>query len=352
MQNRAIFNEFKEHSYTFVLYENFELPLNLGDHDVRVDVRACAVSCDASRQAFTELFLKKPKVLLTASSSFAGVVNEIGSAVTRVRVGNHVAGILPLDADSSACSDQCIVSEFNLVVIKEEIDFESVAACVGDGVKAYTALHHLARLEAGETVLILDAATGFGSLTVQLALAWAAKVIAVVNNGQERSYLEKLEPPPNYIIEVDSKSATLVGSVMEETGKLGVNIIIDNGVRQSFAEDDKRVSHVLPTKHDIISCLAVGGRWVTSQYDLQLDPPNSLQLYFRSASLSFVFDQSWTMSSAQQGRWLHIVEDIVKRLETSSLKAHISHLLPFSQALEFLKKLELETFGRIVVQVV
>lgn len=63
-----------------------------------------------------------------------------------------------------------------LVVIKEEIDFESVAACVGDGVKAYTALHHLARLEAGETVLILDAATGFGSLTVQLALAWAAKV--------------------------------------------------------------------------------------------------------------------------------------------------------------------------------
>lgn len=32
-----------------------------------------------------------------------------------------------------------------------------------------------------------------------------------------------------YIIEVDSKSATLVGSVMEETGKLGVDVIIDNG---------------------------------------------------------------------------------------------------------------------------
>ena len=37
------------------------------------------------------------------------------------------------------------------------------AGCIGDGVKAYTALHYLARMCAGETVLILDGATVSGS---------------------------------------------------------------------------------------------------------------------------------------------------------------------------------------------
>lgn len=123
-------------------------------------------------------------------------------------------------------------------------------------------------------------------------------------------------------------------------------------MRQSVVTEEGRrpSSFLLPTKHDIISCLAVGGRWVTSQHDLQLDPPNSLQLFFRSASLSFLFDQSWTMSAAQQGRWLHVVEDIMKHLESSSIKPHVARLLPFAQALEFLHKLDQETFGKTVIQ--
>jgi hypothetical protein len=37
--------------------------------------------------------------------------------------------------------------------------------------------------------------------------------------------------------------------------------------------DDNRVQNSLnmfPSKHDIISCLAVGGRWVTSKANLQV----------------------------------------------------------------------------------
>jgi len=48
--------------------------------------------------------------------------------------------------------------------------------CIGDGVRAYIALQYLGRVSFGDTVLIMDAATSFGSLVVQLAHAWGAKV--------------------------------------------------------------------------------------------------------------------------------------------------------------------------------
>lgn len=64
---------------------------------------------------------------------------------------------------------------------------------------------------------------------------------------------------------------------MEETGGLGVDLIVDNGVTL-FSEGD--YSRILandnysypapPSKHEIISALAVGGRWITSKENLQV----------------------------------------------------------------------------------
>jgi len=53
------------------------------------------------------------------------------------------------------------------------------ACCIGDGVRAYIALQYLGRVSFGDTVLIMDAATSFGSLAVQLAHAWGAKVSVI-----------------------------------------------------------------------------------------------------------------------------------------------------------------------------
>ena len=43
-------------------------------------------------QILAELFAKKPKVLLAASTSFAGIVSEAGPSVTTVKAGDRVAG--------------------------------------------------------------------------------------------------------------------------------------------------------------------------------------------------------------------------------------------------------------------
>ena len=60
--------------------------------------------------------------------------------------------------------------------IPEGVSFISAAGVVGDGVRAYMALHYQARLCAGDSVLVVDAASSFGTLCIQLAQLWGAKV--------------------------------------------------------------------------------------------------------------------------------------------------------------------------------
>ena len=65
------------------------------------------------------------------------------------------------------------------VVLPDSLGHELAACCIGDGVRAYIALQYLGRVSYGDTVLIMDAATPFGSLAVQLAHTWGAKVSVV-----------------------------------------------------------------------------------------------------------------------------------------------------------------------------
>ena len=76
----------------------------------------------------------------------------------------------------------------------------------------------------------------------------------------------------------------------------------------------------LPTKYQLISCLAARGHWVTTQPNLQLDPPESQMLLMKGASLHFLFEPVWMLSSAQQGDYLQILKAIMTKLENGSLK--------------------------------
>ena len=76
----------------------------------------------------------------------------------------------------------------------------------------------------------------------------------------------------------------------------------------------------LPTKHQLISCLAARGHWVTTQPNLQLDPPESQQLLLKGASLHFLFAPVWGLSGAHQGHYLHTMKSIMAKLQEDSLK--------------------------------
>lgn len=63
-----------------------------------------------------------------------------------------------------------------LVKKPDRLSYEEAVAGVGDCLKAYTALYYQAHVTGGDTVLVIDGASSFGNIAIQLASQWGAKV--------------------------------------------------------------------------------------------------------------------------------------------------------------------------------
>ncbi|XP_078699068.1 quinone oxidoreductase-like protein 1 [Branchiostoma floridae x Branchiostoma belcheri] len=313
---------YEDGALKYQIEENVDLP-PMTDHSVMIQVRACALSPYVHTQILQDVGLAHSR--LPVGREVAGIVTQVGSAVTSCKEGDEIVGVVPLDAPCSGCADICVLEEHNIVLKPEKVSFTEAACAVSDGVKAYTALHYLARICAGEIVLIINGADATGTVMIQLALHWGAKVLTTASNEEERTYLEGLRPSPSKVIVVGEKASSLVKSCLEETGGLGVDCIIDNGVSLFESEEDQNLalavtSQYQPHKHELLSCLGMGGRWVTCQPDLQLDPPDSSLLYLKGASLSFLFTDVWTLASSQQGRFLHILKDVMEKVANKTVR--------------------------------
>lgn len=285
----------------------------------------------------------------------SGIVKEVGSDVTRFKEGDEVVGILPLDVNCSGCAEYCPLNEYDLVEKPKDVTFSDAAASIGDAVKAYTALHYQGKMCAGETVLVTDL-KGSGSVCVQLASHWGAKVIAVSYSEDERAHLESLKSKVSHIIEIEGhKKFAILNECLEETGGLGVDCIIDGGVdmfpnnvEDSVAKDP--LDRYCPSKHELLSCLGIGGRWITSQSNLQLDPPDSKLLFLKGASIHFANPDVWTLSASQQGRYLHILKDSMKKLSAGHIRPNISQRIALDQVPLWYQQVNQRSLGKIVVQ--
>ncbi|XP_064628750.1 quinone oxidoreductase-like protein 1 [Lineus longissimus] len=353
---RGIFRELSHNGEegNITMHEDLPMP-TLDDNSVLVQVKACGLSL-VSGKVLSSLFKKAPRSQHPVGHEVAGIVTHVGEAVTSLKTGDDVVGILPLDSPYPGCADFVAINEYNVIKKSSGVSYLDAAACVGDAVKAYTALHYMARICSGDTILILDGASSSSSVAIQLAQSWGAKVLSTASTAEERLYLEGIQPPLAQVIETSAKGGVILSGVMEETGGIGVDCIIDNGVKLFTNEEDENIDvethdFPVPLKHEVISSLAVGGRWVTSQADLQIDPPDSQLLYLKSANISYLFHQAWTLSLGQQGRYQHILKDIMNRLEKGTLRPNIVRTVSMEFAVEELKRLSDIRVGKVVMEI-
>ncbi|CAH2219232.1 quinone oxidoreductase 1 [Pelobates cultripes] len=274
------------------------------DYHVKLQVKACALS-PINTKLVSEVMLEKESV--PVGREVAGVIMEVGSKVSFFQQDDDVVGILPLDSQESGLSEVLWIHEHNLVLKPEKISWVEAAGAVRDGLSAYTALHFLAHLGPGKSVLIMDGASPFGALAVQLSQHTGAMVIATAYNHEDKQYLEKLKPSLARVLDLSKSKVDLAEACLEETGGLGVDIVIDAGVILYKSENSITKSQPLPHKHDIITLLSVGSHWVTREENLQLDPPDSHSLFLKGATVSFLNNEIWNLSNAQQGKYLHIL---------------------------------------------
>ncbi|XP_063067855.1 quinone oxidoreductase-like protein 1 isoform X2 [Engraulis encrasicolus] len=328
--------------------QDANVPATIGDRQVKVQVKGCALS-PVDVRLFNDLKLQRDTA--PVGREIVGTVCQVGPKVSFFQPDEEVVGILPLDTELSGLCNTVIIHEQLLVPKPEKVSWVSAAGAVRDGLRAYTALHTLAHMALGNTLLVLDGASPFGVLSIQLAHYHGVKVLATAHSQEDHKFLEQLRPSVARVIGLWDAKVDLVEACLEETGGLGVDIVIDAGVKLYDEEPEAQQTAQLPHKHDIITLLGVGGHWVTMEQNLQLDPPDARSLFLKAASLSFLNEEVWTASSARQGRYLHILRDVMDKLSTGTFRPLLEDPVPLYEAtvsMEMVQKRQVRK--RVVVQ--
>jgi NADPH:quinone reductase-like Zn-dependent oxidoreductase len=117
--------------------------------------------------------LRKPKSP-RLGADVAGVVEAVGSGVTRLKPGDAVFGLCKGSFAEYACG-----KEKDLALKPAGVSFEQAASLPIAAITALQGLRDCARLQAGQRVLINGAAGGVGTFAVQIARGMGAEITAV-----------------------------------------------------------------------------------------------------------------------------------------------------------------------------
>jgi NADPH:quinone reductase-like Zn-dependent oxidoreductase len=120
----------------------------------------------------------------------SGVVESIGSGVTRFKVGDEVFSRPDISRDG-AYAEFTLIHEAELALKPASIDHVHAAALPLAGLTAWQSLFDAAGLAAGQRVLIHAAAGGVGSLAVQLA-KWKGACVIGTASARNHDFLRKL----------------------------------------------------------------------------------------------------------------------------------------------------------------
>jgi NADPH:quinone reductase len=207
-----------------------------GAGEVLVRVRAAAMGFPdllTTRGAYH----RKPALPYVPGTDMAGEVLACGPGVTNVKVGDEVMAM----HQTGAFAEYALYPAAALAPKPERLGFPEAAALGVAYLTAYVALVRLARLEAGDWLLVHGAAGGVGLAAVDLGRALGARVIAASASDDKLARIAELYAP-------DATINTARGfreSVKTVTGG-GAQVIFDPVGGDIFDESTR--------------CIAFGGR--------------------------------------------------------------------------------------------
>ncbi|MEU4650277.1 NADPH:quinone oxidoreductase family protein [Nocardia fluminea] len=147
---------------------------------VRVRVGAAAVNFPDVLLIAGEYQISVPPPFVPGSE-FAGVITELGDRVDGVAIGDRVTGT----GLYGAFAEEIIVSAEKLTRTPDDIDDRTAAAFGVAHRTAYHTLRSVARVSAGDRLLVLGAGGGVGLAAVQLGALLGAEVTAVASSTEK-----------------------------------------------------------------------------------------------------------------------------------------------------------------------
>jgi NADPH:quinone reductase-like Zn-dependent oxidoreductase len=120
----------------------------------------------------------------------AGVVEKVGSKITKLKAGDPVFAYVSLD-NSGGYAQYALVTEREAAPKPKSLTYVEAAAVPVVALTAWQALVDTAKLSTGQTVLIHGGSGGVGSFAIQIAKARGAKVIATASTANQE-FLKQL----------------------------------------------------------------------------------------------------------------------------------------------------------------
>ncbi|MDQ0996368.1 NADPH:quinone reductase-like Zn-dependent oxidoreductase [Phyllobacterium ifriqiyense] len=273
--------------------EDVDIP-EIGPSEVLVRVTATSLNpLDVKMQlGYMDAFfpVSFPYILGT---DLAGTIERTGSRATHWRSGDEV--IARVDPGSGgALAEFVIVPSDYLVRAPSSISLTDAAGLATGAGTAWQALHEMADLRPGQTVLVHAGAGGVGSFAIQLARSAGARVIA-----------------------------TASGAGLDMVRRLGADQVIDYR-NENFAEKVSDVDVVLDpiggeTQQASYGVLRTGGRLLATA-----SPPDGALAKAHNVTATFVFHSSDASRLAK----------IVKRVDEGALKILVDSQVPLAGAVK------------------
>jgi len=305
-----------------------EAPLPIpADGEVLIAVRAAGINyADAIMVAGH--YQTKPPLPFSPGLEAAGIVAVCGDGVTRFRPGDRVMAILA----HGGLAELAAAPEAETFAIPDRMSFEEAGAFPIAYISSHVALRWQARLEPGETLLVLGAAGGVGLTAVEIGKAMGARVIAAASTAEKLAVARErgADDVVNYAEE------KLTDRVMALTNGKGADVCFDPVGGDLF--------------DSALSSLGWGGRILLIGFVAGVPqiPANRLLVKHRAALGSSLRYFRWHAPD----KLLRSVEELVRWYGEGKLRPLVSHRLPLEQSVEAIRLLtDRKAHGKVVVLV-
>ncbi len=304
-----------------------DLPaLSPGEKEVVIQVKACSLNFPDTL-IIQGKYQYKPALPFTPGSDIAGIVSSVGSAVKHLKVGDEVFGFVT----NGGFAEEVIAPAKNVFPKPPKMDYATGASFLMAYGTSYHALKNRAKLQEGETLVVLGASGGVGLAAVELGKQMGARVIACAST-QEKIDLCKAygaEEGINYTEE------NLKERIKALTDGKGADVIYDP-VGDKFAEPALR---------------AIGweGRYLVVGFAAGEIPKIPLNLaLLKGCQIVGVFWGSWAMQFPQDN--MKNTMELVQWHAQGKLKPHIHAQYSLEEAQKAMQEMmDRKVRGKIVI---
>jgi len=256
----------------------------------------------------------------------AGRVVAVGEGVQDLHIGQAVVAATP-----GSFATHVTVASCKVVTRPERLDAAQAAALPIAYMTAWYGLVHLARLRAGERVLIHSATGGTGLAAVHIARHLGAEIFATAGSEQKREWLRA----QGIRHVMDSRSLDFASQILAATQDEGVDVVL-NSLSGSAIEAS-------------FSALGQDGRFIElGKTDIYSDRPLGLSPFKKSLSYSAV--DLAALSERRPERFGRLLSEVMSLIAAAVLPPLPLEAVPISRAADAFRKMaQAQHMGKLVL---